>query len=117
MPTGGLAELVWREVDRRHAYSGVMADAPNEHDKSKFVFIDPENPPPGLDLSELPLGVDINELMVQAYISDGELELMRELEAEGDEMTEEELREAEAMTAELAQMVIDDYLFDPSDPD
>ena len=94
-----------------------MADASNEHDKTKFIFIDPENPPPGVDLSQLPPDVDVNELMEQAYISDGELELMRELEAEGVEMTEEELREAEAMTAELAQMVIDDYLFDPSDPD
>ena len=55
--------------------------------------------------------------MAQAYVSDGELELMRELDAEGDAMTVEEMREAEALTAEIAQMVIDDYLYDPSNPD
>ena len=98
-----------------------MADTSEPHDRPKFVFIDPENPPPGVDLSRLPPGVDINELMAEAYISSGELELMRELGAEegddGVEMTEEELRKAEALTAELARMAIDDYLFDPSDPD
>ena len=98
-----------------------MADTSEPRDRPRFVFIDPENPPPGVDLSGLPPGVDINELMTDAYISSGELELMRELEAEegneGVTMTEEELRKAEALTAELAQMAIDDYLFDPSDPD
>ena len=94
-----------------------MVEVPDEHDKPKFHFIDPKNPPPGVDLSELPPGVDINELMTQAYISDGELHMMRDLDAEGVEMTEEELREAEAITAELAQMAIDDYLLDMADPD
>ena len=32
-------------------------------------------------------------------------------------MSDEERREAEALTIEIAQQVIDDYLFDPSDPD
>lgn len=98
-----------------------MVDTSEPQGKPKFVFIDPENPPPGVDLSELPPGVDINELMTEAYVGSGELQLMRELEAEegdeGVEMTEEEFRKAEALTAELAQMAIDDYLFDPSDPD
>ena len=99
------------------AYRGLMTDSSHRSNKPVFKFIDAEKPPPGVDLSRWPPDVDINELMAQAYISDGELGLTRELEAEGGEMTEEELRKVGAMTAELAQMVIDDYLLDPSDPD
>ena len=100
---------------------GERVGTSSENEKPKFIFIDPENPPPGVDLSELPPGVDINELMTDAYVKSGELALMREQEDGGDveavEMTEEEWQEAQALTAELAQMAIDDYLFDTSDPD
>ena len=44
--------------------------------------------------------------------------MAKELDGElGDvEMSEEERREAEALIVEIAQEVIDAYLFDPSDP-
>ena len=46
------------------------------------------------------------------------LQLAKELDGELDdvEMSDEERREAEALIVEIAQEVIDAYLFDPSDP-
>ena len=118
--TSGLLSPQRLETSPPRLVYGGRVGASSEHDKPKFIFIDPENPPPGVDLSELPPGVDINELMTDAYIKSGELALMQEQQAgdaESVEMTEEEWQEAQALTAELAQMAIDDYLFDTSDPD
>ena len=79
-------------------------------------FIDPDNPPPGLDLSRLPEGVDVNELIASELVSDGELVTLTDGEGgmgSGSIPQTNSLRE----TVAVVQEVVDAHCFDPGNPE
>ena len=80
------------------------------------TFVDPDNPPPGLDLTRLPVGVDVNDLIAAELVSDGELAVLagdRDPWADDDDQQSVDLRD----TAAAIQEIVDAYCFDPSNPE
>ena len=82
---------------------------------SSIRFVDPDNPPSGLDLSRLPVGVDVNELIARELVSEGELvALVDENEApRGGALP---LADQQAMI-DVIQEIVDSHCFDPINPE
>lgn len=86
-----------------------MADTADQ-----ITFVDPDKPPPGLDLSRLPAGVDVNDLIARELVSAGEL---ADLADEGDPSTKGDAPTFadQQDTVAVIQEIVDAHCFDPSD--
>ena len=81
--------------------------------RDRVMFVDPDDPPPGLDLSRLPAGVDVNDLVADEMLGEGELEMMADAESvDGGALpTEADLRH----TVDIIQGIVDGECFNLND--